>query len=54
MTTNIIPGAAFFLDSETFLKDLSPEDELMITGGSGSGTDTTNANTSASSSKSAT
>jgi hypothetical protein len=37
MATNMIPGAAFFSGSETFLRDLSPEDELMITGGGGSG-----------------
>lgn len=35
MTTNMIPGTAFFSGSETFLRDLSAEDELMITGGGG-------------------
>jgi hypothetical protein len=35
MTTNMISGTAFFSGSETFLRDLTPEDELMITGGRG-------------------
>lgn len=39
--TNLHPaGAAFFSGSESFLKDLSAEDELMITGGTGKGTGT--------------
>ena len=33
MINNLIPGVAFFSGSESFLKDLSEEDELMITGG---------------------
>jgi hypothetical protein len=37
MINNLIPGAALFSGSESFLKDLSEEDELMITGGRGTG-----------------
>jgi hypothetical protein len=45
MTNNLIPGAAFFSGSESFLKDLSAEDELVITGGVGSSSKTETSNT---------